>query len=484
MPPVDSWPPDSSHNAEVNNSMRTSLLLVICLICVASLAAQPEIQVGKVTPASVAWGPQVLNAEITNKAEYPKLVSAIMSIKFTGNYLNPVRKYRSNYFVEPDARATMPVSFEIPMNFGTAKMTLAFYDVVDTLDPIFPEQLVSESHYELIFHVPEEVLPYTQERITTPPLTDRSPVLDAEYDRIALWMFHEGRSKEEIAAAARVDTAYFNSLVKKWLHFNFLAKSKLDSTLRPTFVCVDIAGVEEAKPLAEETSTKLAAILERNIKANYSRVLDSLVRAGVTARDSNDFLNGGTILYRKYPVVAGLLLWYDWGRGFIVGPGILDVLEGTDPCNVMQPTYMYAVQGGDVFNGHHYFRMMSAAGKVQINFADSIPEVSCPEIYPFLDYLRDDLGFGYSVQSSPEFFSFDTTAANPMIRALSEGSTETLNAAFTGLKTILEKHQPGSFTTGARYWFWNLVATRTLDKLLKNEVLERRGNGHFRVEAL
>ncbi|MBK7143554.1 MAG: hypothetical protein IPH75_15935 [bacterium] len=458
-----------------------SCLLILFFACT-PLIAQPDVQVGKIDPIKVIWGPQIIYAEVTSSVDYPKFLSASVHIQFNGRYLHPKRAYRTNFLLEPAGTVAMPINLEIPPNFGEANITVELYDVVDTLDPYFPDQKLTEQRSRLVFAVPDELFSYMQERITMPPFADNSPLFDTEVARLAFLLFREGKEDREIARMAKIDSVYLRQIIWKWKYYNFLLETAQDTTLRPTFPIISTAEAEELKPVADKLSEKLSSLIQKNMKG-YLKVRDSLVAAGKVNEGDNNVLNPGTLINRPYPMVTAMMLWYSLGRGFIAGTQGIDFYNDTDPCNVHIPLWMYAVRGGDLFNGYQYASFSIDQGSPLVVFADTIPVVKCPELYPYIDRLQPN-DWQYAPDGGPEFCALDTSLAHPVLRALSVGTDKILQPAYGELQRIVEKHEPGSFVPGVRWWFWNLVATRTTEILVKNGTITRFGNGHYRMEVI
>jgi len=59
-----------------------------------------------------------------------------------------------------------------------------------------------------------------------------------------------------------------------------------------------------------------------------------------------------------------------------------------------------------------------------------------------------------------------------------------VTAALDGLKKELDAIGPNMFTLGSRFWFWNLTASRALDKMVAAGTLTRYGNGQYRLESM
>ena len=458
-----------------------SLSAMIFLFGSALVAQTPDLTVGEIKNPELKWGAQPISLEVTNNVDYPKFLVGTLDLRFEGTYLNPKRRWKVNAILPPSDRATVTLPLDIPVNFGVAEMELTLYDVVDTLDPVTFGTKVMAQNFLLRFKIPDEISSYLQERITFPPMVDNNPLLDNEFTRVVFTMLAEGKTIPEIARLAKVDSLFvyrnINELVSKKL---VLRKDKA-ATL--SFPFLTIKQAEKIKPLAEKTSDQLAALIAENMPA-YRRTLDSLIKAGAVAKDSNEFLNGGTVLYRPYPVIAALVLWADLGQKFITDTALLDIYKETDPCNANVPSFMYAVQGGDVFNGHHYVGISSVTGHYTVHFGDRIAPVKCPDIYPFPTILIQGSDWSFDPQFSQEMFMIDPVVTLPAVKSVSAGSLPIVTAALDGLKKELDAIGPNMFTLGSRFWFWNLTASRALDKMVAAGTLTRYGNGQYRLESM
>jgi hypothetical protein len=171
------------------------------------------------------------------------------------------------------------------------------------------------------------------------------------------------------------------------------------------------------------------------------------------------------------------------GSQFITDSAMLDIFKGTDPCNAYLPDYMYGVQGGDFFNGHHYIQESDLTGHIVVQFGDSIPKIKCPDLYPYPTIMEMGNDWNYETSYQYELFVMDTAFTAPVIRAMDPGFAPILTSSRDELKKKLDAIKPNLTTTGMRFWFWNLVASRTLDKLVSTGTLQRRNNGQYRLES-
>ncbi len=461
-----------------------------CLVLFLSLNAQeteppgvpqPGFSVGEIDFSSLRWGRQTAQFEVTNNTDELKFVTVETEVKFTGSYLNPNRRTRSHYVLKPlEARILLP-AVHIPGNYGRAEITIYLYDVVDTLDITLPGQKFFEQPFTITFHVPEQILPYVDEKIDLPPMVERHPNFDNEFARILLILLSEGRSADDIAAMAKADTSFVQEAVKTMLDKGYVKKA--DGSYRLTFPFISIAEAEEAKKLAVALSDSLATVIENNMPS-YTKTLDSLISAGAVDQDSNAFFDGGTVLYRPYPVVSALFLWFDLGRKFITRSAMLLIYDGTDLCNAHIPNYMYAVCGGDTFNGTQFYAQYLSHASYRIVYGDQIPVIDCGEDFILKAKLGHKVAWGFTQEFLPESFMLDTLAVQPVLDALGVGADSLVEETYYRLNDIATKHGHEKLSYGERYWFWNLAATHTLKKLVDRGVVTRHGNGQFKFDSI
>jgi DNA-binding MarR family transcriptional regulator len=459
-------------------------ILVMSLVLVMSgdsRAQEEELIVGEISLPSLRWGPQEAVFDVTNNAVYGRVVSVKTEISFEGTYLNPVRTTRSNYFVEPGATKTINQDVFIPGNYGKAGLVIEVYEVVDTLDPVLPYQRVVRQPFTITYHVPDALLPYFQEDISFPPRVNESTEFDSEFSRLLFLMYSEGKTVEEIAGMAQCDVDFVIYTLDEMTQKGYVSKRGNEYELR--FPVITTKEAEEGKKLAETISDELAALVENNL-GPFKSVMDSMVAAGSLPPNSDDFLHGGSVLYYTYPTVAALFFWFDLGQQFINPKRPLEIYGGTDLCRARIPNYVYAVQGGPYFNGTHFYHLDLSSRNPEITFSDSTPRISCAPGYENAGRLVQDIHWSWVPAYAPEPFAIDTALVKSALRGLRIGSDQLLEKASGELKRISDKYGHPELTTGAKYWFWNLTATRALTKLLQKGTLERHGNGCYRFEEL
>ncbi|MEW6049541.1 MAG: hypothetical protein AB1644_00520 [Candidatus Zixiibacteriota bacterium] len=447
-----------------------------------SWGQSPDVEVGEISTPTLRWGRQSAVFDLTNKTENLKFITVETRMKFEGTYLNASRTARTHYILEPMNTINVKATVDIPGNFGRATMTVALYDVVDTLDPLMAQQKIYEQPFTLMFHIPDPLMPYLQSKVTMPPMVGRNPDFDNEFSRVLLELLAERKTPSEIAAMALADSAFVAEAIANLKVKTYLTDDS--GTLRLNVPVIRAAEADEALALAKQGAADLAAQIKKNMPA-FLRVRDSLAVIGKIPKDTNAFMSGGVILYKLYPAVGALLLWHDYGQGFIAGRTPLDIFAGTDPCNAFMPSYMYAVEGGEVVNGTQYYNMTIARNRLVLTWGDRVPDVDCPEKLNFTQPLAERTEWNYVRGDIPDVYMFDTSLTYPSMRILAGGANDRLQKLYDDYKKISEKYRPGQFTMGCRYWFWNLVATHALRQLLIENVVHRGPiNGQFRLELI
>lgn len=457
----------------------TSLMLTLIMlgVSVGVLAQEPEVIVGEIGFPQRVWGVQTLPFEVTNNTDWLKFLIVETDAQFEGSYVNPHRVVHANFILEPAARITIEPNLEIPSNYGRLTFWVRIYDVVDTLDDKSLGTLLFEQPFMLRFHTPEAVIPYFQERITLPPLVGHHGLFDNEFARLLLVLTAEGKTLPEIADLCQADTAYVSEVVEAMVGAGFLASEEGNYSV--TVPVISRAYAEAARPLVDRISERLAQKLAANLDRRRL-FIDSLVEAGVYSGDSTNFLEGGTILYQPYPLVGGLYLWQVLGQRFITGHQSLEIFKNTNQCDPRIGPYMYLVQGGDYFNGSHYYSATATRGGYNSHFGDRIPDIECKPGFEKKLVLRESADWNYAPEFRPESFLYDAALVNPMLRLLDQDMEPILLDASRELAGINQQFLEGDPAIGTRYWFWNLTASRTLEQMVTTGALIRTGNGQFK----
>jgi len=453
------------------------ILTLVAVLTVASVSAQePEVVVGEIAFPQHVWGMQTLPFDVTNNTDWLKFLVVETDVAFEGSYVNPHRVVRSTFILEPFTRRTVESKLEIPPNYGQLKLWLRIFDVVDTLDAPGLGTLIFEQPFTIKFHLPEMVMPYFQERITLPPLAGNHGLLDNEFARLMLLLLQENKTVPEIASICQTDTSFVTIMAEQMVSERYLKKDQNKYSV--DIPIINKAYAESGRKLADRISDRLTETISANLARRRS-VIDSLVSAGVYSGDSTRFVEGGTLLFRPYPLIGGLYLWQVLGQMFIIGSRTLNIFEDTDPCNAKIGPYLYLVQGGDYYNGHHYFQAQPNGG-YESRFGDSIPVVVCLPGFEKAYVAREGVDWNYPSAYSPDMYLYDSTFINPMLRTIDVGVEAIQLDAMNELRKINSQFYSTDLAMATRYWFWNLTASLTLEKLVANKAVTRIGNGQYK----
>lgn len=460
---------------------RVVLLFALLAMAVNLSAQAPEVTVGEINLSGLRWGPQTATFSVTNNADYEKTISVLTGIMFDGTYMDPHRSHRANYYIAPGETKEISQQFAIPGNYGVAELKIGVYDVVDTLDPLLDYQKVAEQPWRLEYHIPDALLGYFQEEITLPPLVSNNKDFDTEFSRLFVMLLNDGYSYGQIADLIGCDTSFVEYSGRVMQEKGYMKIANGKPVL--TFPVITEPEAIEARELAEKVADELAGLVEANIPAHREN-LKTLAMQKIIPPNEDDFMNGGAALYYTYPTVTALLFWYELGRDFIDPSKQLTIYENTDFCRAHIPLHMYAVQGGPYYNGTALYAAELHAERPQIWFLDSIPDVWCIENFEDAPTLYPGIHWHWVDDIAPEPFVLDTTIIERGLRGIGKGTEALVTKAKAEFKTIEDKYGHKEYLPGARYWFWNIVASRATIKLIDKGVIVRRSDGFFSYEKL
>ncbi len=467
-------------------ALKVAVFLFTCWLMAGSIVVAEDytLRVGDIDFPSLRWGEQKVVFDLYYDGQLVKFLVIETEVQFEGTYLNPNRRARTDCVISPGDTGQVEATILIPGNYGKADITLRVYDVVDTLDDISLGKLVIEQPFVITFNMPDGAAPYFQERLTLPPRVEDHPWFDNEFSRILFVMLEEEKSPGEIADLVMCDTSYVEEKITDFKSFRFLREDSA-GTSRPTFPIISTKEAEKGKKLASKLAEQLADhFAERGDE--YRKTLDSLIETGRVDPDTNLFFNGGTVLYRPYPVISALVLWWALGEDFISDPEPLMIFEKTDLCNAKIGEYMYAVHGGPALKGTNFFDLRRTGGtRFRILYGDSLPDLICDsDFLRYRDRPSQRVVGRHAEHDLPETYMLDSSAVTAGIQPYVQGTGELLKDAREELADIAESFGHEELTPGYLYWFWDLTVSRTLDKLIEKGTVARRGNGQFRFDGV
>lgn len=447
----------------------------------AETASDLTIQAPKIEAIKLGWGRQGIPIRITNNGEYLKYVSVVGDVRCKGDNYSPKRKVIKNYALFPGDSVNAEAVILIPGNYGEISIELKIYDVIDTLDQLLESQLIQSQAGLIDVPMTEAAAAYIKKDFTLPPLVGRHIDFDNDFARLVPFLIADGKRTKEIAEALGCDTSFVIEELGYLVSEGYYRKDG-DIYLSSVAAISEDEAAEEKK-LGLKVAESVAAKLAKNVQT-YRQVIDSLVKAEMLDSDSNSFMDGGTILYRPYPVITALSLWYDLGGTFVSNGTPLYLFDGTDFCNAYTPNYMYVVSGDKANNGHQHFAFMRNYRSYQFYYGDTIPNIICPEGFMFNPQEGIRVMPEYEQPFYPEGFMVDTAQVRPMLDHLRRGMAPILHNALEELNKLGQKHGKSEVLLGQRYWFWNIVSTRVIEILTENGTIKKRGNGQFRLDGM
>jgi len=462
----------------VKTLLAMSLAASVMLAPVAQ--GRTTVEVGEIMLPSMSWGQQKASVSVTNNTDMLRFITVIAETQFLNSYLRPNRNTRNHFYLEPGASRTVEPVVLIPTNYGRAEISVTVYDVVDTLDALSDHYRVAERKFTKEFSAPLTAVKYLRPEINLPPRVEDHPYFDNHLSRILIIMIDEGKMPEQIAALTGFDKAIVQDALNLLMKKGYVRAE--DGELSVTF---PIIGAEEAR-VSGEIAQSVADSLTRLIQANlddYQLAIDSLVAAREMSADTELLMNPGGALHRLYPTIGGLLLWFDLGQEFITRSAPLLIYDQTDLCNADIPTYMYAVLAGEELNGNQFYDLNLTQGTYSISYSDRPPSIVCPDDFLQRTRRRGNIRRQFGDDSRQQRIIFDTSVVRPAIEALAGDADSLLYDTYYELRDVATSFGHPRLGFGQRYWFWNLVATRTLAQLVDAGVITREGNGHFKFEG-
>jgi hypothetical protein len=296
-----------------------------------------------------------------------------------------------------------------------------------------------------------------------------------------LLLIHEGKDREEIADITGADSVFVNMVVERLTNRGDVDEQ--DGKLSLTFPWIVRDQVAEFEKIAEALSDSLVERIRRNLD-DYWAVVDSLVSDSIITPDPNLTMDRGAALHRLYPTIGGLLLWWDLGSQFINRSAPLVIWDRTDLCNSYIPSYMYGLQAADDEIGDHHYEVTLGPNSYQFIFSDHQPEITCAEDFLLRAMRKQRVYSRYGQEDRPRMIMFDSSLVRPAIEALGgDGVHRLIYDTYIDLRDRAVKYGHERLDFGQRYWFWNLTATRTLDKIAQLGLAERTHGGIYRLNG-
>jgi len=457
------------------------MALLVVVLGVASIQAQSQLEILSVEEPDWSWGSQAIQLKVRNHGEYVRFI--VITTEFLSSGTDGVWQVKSRFssMVDPDKVTALAPVVSIPGNYGSATVRLSCYDVVDTLDVVLPGQKLNDTTFSFAIEMPETAREWVDKNLILPPRVEQHLYFDDEFSRLLIKFIAAGKPIEEMTRICGAKGTYIRSVLHRMRRHGLVRFG--ETALELTFPYITSEEATACAPLAHKTAGLLAETISANL-VGYEERLDSLVKAGLVPDDRDNLINGTMLLYQPFVMVSAMLMWYDLGSLFVTDGKPLRVFEGTDICNASNVNFMYAVEGDESLTGHHLFAALARRDGEGILFADHVPIVVCSGNYPARPGVPARATFSHDPNDRPEFFFMDTTIARPVLEFLDRGTDLILSETNEALTGLTGHHGRSELTPAFKYWFWNIVATKTLDLLLEKKALQGRGTNHFQLGSV
>jgi len=462
---------------------KKSLVLALIAWAVGAVAAyaQPQVEVLKVEEPEWTWGSQSIAVTVRNNSEYVRFLVMKTTLKCQGEG-EPwnIQSRFTTYLPTGEPTKLAPVITVIG-NYGTGTVNLTAYDVVDTADVVLPEQKFLDTTFEFTIDMPPEARKWVEQRLVLPPRVDQHPYFYDQYSRLMIQFIAAGIRIDEMARICGSRATYSRYVLGR-MQRHGLARLG-ETAIELNFPYISGKEAEACLPLANRSANLLADAIAGNL-AKYESRLDSLVRSGVIPDDRDNLISGTMVLYEPYIMVSALLLWYDLGSSFVTDGKPLQIYKDSDICNAANVSFIYALEADDSLAGRHFFALMSRQEGDGILFADHDPELVCSGNYPARPGVAAKATYEFPEDDRPEFFFLDTTLARPALDGLGKGTSQIVDQTYADLKDLAGQYGRTELAPAYKYWFWNLVATKTLDLLTQRGAVKGRGTNNFQLGSV
>jgi hypothetical protein len=453
--------------------IRAVLLITVWTLSMLFLpdASASDFEVGNINLSSTNWGMQTASINLTNLSEDYRLVVALAEVAYPEGNIESTRQSRKNFIILTPDTVSLELPFVIHGNIGNGVVTVSLFDVVDTLDQLLESQKFYSEEFPFNITISESLKPIIDSGIYVPYFVDKSEIFDNLFSRMLLLLLHREVSAEEIARLAKTDPDYVSLEADRLMQEYYVEKSGPDYKSRVSVIEADQLKV--LWPVMKKTVDGLYNVIKRNLPG-YDSTVRALAQQGLVTSDANDLADGSSVLYHKYPVVLGLLLWDLLGTDFINNGQIFATFRDSDPCRAAMGDYMYLIVGPEKNAGRtFYFRMMDNEDVPRFYCGFNIPEIRCNE-----------RGWTFKKEQAPTYYIYDEEKIRMPLSILMDGSTEYTAELKRKLAEVFEKDQDRSYIHGARYWCWNVLVGDLMEKLEKTNVLAREGSGNFLMQEV
>ncbi len=449
---------------------RFRLVMLICLLLsgLSAAASEEDIKVGSVDLSSTDWGIHKATIKLTCLSEYYRFIVATAEVEFPGGAIDSKRLTKRSYILQPPDEVELELPYIIPGNIGKGTVLITMYDVVDTLDPLLESQKFYAREFNFNIKLPEPIQALADSGIQVPSMISRTETLDNVFNRILILLLHRGKSADEIAQMAGVSVDYVKEMSAELAEKGLLEKS--ESFYKPAFVIIDNDQARVLMPAINKAVDNIYKTIVGNI-GSYDSTVTALASRGIITDDQYNVLQGGSVLYHKFPTFLGLFFWELLGSEFINEGKDFRVYEGSDPCKAQLGDYMFMVTGGKENVGTTFYNKFEAPNSKGFYCGASVPLLKC-----------DERSWAFEEKNAPIYYTFNKDKIRQPLSVLAHGVSKHITELEKVLTGNFPEDKDKAYFNGVRYWCWGLVVDKLMKKLVKNGLIEQEGNGTFLMQ--
>jgi len=447
------------------------LIALFIIIVAASGSYASQLVVDNLTVSGMQWGPQKVSLKLTNNYPDYKFIVAEAEVVFSGQSQKTNRYFKGNFIVEPLKDTALEIPVNIPGGFGSGKVQISIYNVVDTLDRLLPSQIEYSGEIALMTEIPESVAGLVETGLQAPIFVDQGSVFDILFHRVMLLLLHRGKSIREIADICNTDPAFVKQTVASLKDLGYIRQ--VDNKYLPAFAVIDVDKVAPLEELAGSAADEMYKIISGNMAA-YTQKLDELIKAEKVTADPNDVLDGSSILHHLHPTVTALFMWDKVGKEFINDGRRFSGYKSLGLCNVRIGEFMHLVvaDSSKNVNTFYFYNNDPHGRRLVCGVADSY--VKCDP--RFNSAYKATVNSLFDHEHQPLYYTYDAAKCRAALDALGTGSGAYLNALKEQFGGILGDTGGEKVMKSARYWLWSLVVDKVIDKVEKNGLADREAN--------
>lgn len=454
-------------------------VFAIIVMALSVYAQAADFDITDVAISNMAWGNQTISFNVKSNTDQMAFLTTVIWLGYSGEDLVPQRVVQKSIFMEPMAAVKMELPVGVVGNYGTCRINVGIYQVVDTLDQILESQKIFSHDFTQSFPMPAGLREATGGGLMVPAYVDKTTVFDNHMGRVLAFFLYQGKSVREIAELTGASEEFIRQGIDTLESYGY-AKKEGDRPVL-TFNVITRDRFNKLRPAIDAAVTGLVDVLKANLPV-YDSTVRALVEQGVVTAQKDNLIDPGSVLHHKHPVVLCLFLWNVLGREFVNGGNDFNIFQLSDPCNAFMGDFMHLVGGPPENMGAGYYYYIADRDTYQMHCGTSHMPILCMPNYRqrFLEHKRIDWSFVRD--SSAVFYTYTDEKAQIPVSMLMDGATPYVE----NLKKIIEQEfsvpQENRYLLGVKYWCWNLVVGEVMNELELSGLVEREGYGFYSLQ--